>query len=320
MTPVRSALGVGLALGAAALLLLVVPEACTPIQTHTSSPSEPQRDAEPEPTLSAMVIGTIDREHLTQQGYPFSKIGDAFDAFKPDLVLLQVRPDPYKKHELEDAPLEMTYVNEVAGQRGVDTEPIDWFRELELALPAPPPDNADSDAFKRETAFLDGFTHPTFEEANSKDTAKKLLAGLNAKRRYQNGNALWEKRVAWIEHNVDEAMARHQARRVLVVVGALFRPEIEMHLETQGAVLRNAAELVAKATEARETGAVPATVLTAWKQELNRLKDKLDQAPKKSPERASIAARIQVLDAAVEHRGACCVPQGTFDPPASPGK
>ncbi len=95
----------------------------------------PQHETVAEPDLVATVVGTIGREHLAKDGYPLSRIADIIDVFKPDMLLIQVRPDAYKQLHLEDASFEMTYVNGVAGTAGVDTEPFDWFRDQDV-MPA----------------------------------------------------------------------------------------------------------------------------------------------------------------------------------------
>ena len=301
--------------GLLCLALMAATSSCAETHKHTESPSEPKRVVVPEPALQAMVVGTIDKEHLTTQGYPFSKIGDAFDAFKPDLVLVQVRPDAAKDNKLEDAPIEQTYVNDIVGSRGIDMEPIDWFREIELGIPLPSAESTDVEAYKRDAGWLDTYEPMTFEQANSRETSEKILVALNARARYLGGNALWEKRQAWIQHNAAEAMKKHKGvRRVMVVIQVMHRPELEMYLQNMGAVIRNAADIVSKASETREAGAVPATVVTQWKQELNRLKEKLENVPKKGPERLPIAAKIAVLQVAVDKAGACCVPPSLLQP------
>jgi hypothetical protein len=305
--------------GAASFLIclsaLAATSSCAETHSHTESPSEPKRVVVAEPALQAMVIGTIDKEHLTTQGYPFSKIGDAFDAFKPDLVLVQVRPDAAKDNKLEDAPIEQTYVNDVVGSRGIDMEPIDWFHEMEMGMPLPSPESTDAEAYKRDAGWLDTYEPMSFEQANSRETSERILSALNARARYLGGNALWEKRQAWIQHNAGEAMKKHKGvRRVMVVIQVMHRPELEMYLQNMGAVIRNAADVVAKATETREAGTVPAPVVARWREELNRLRDKLDHAPKKGPERVPILAKMQILQVAVDKAGACCVPPSLLVP------
>ena len=95
----------------------------------------PQKEAAAEPDLVGTVIGTIGRDHLAKDGYPLSRIADIIDVFKPDMLLIQIRPEPFKKQELEDASFEMTYVNGVAGTAGVETVPFDWFQDTDV-MPA----------------------------------------------------------------------------------------------------------------------------------------------------------------------------------------
>lgn len=114
-----------------------------------SEVGSPQKEAPAEPDLVATVVGTIGRDHLTTEGYPLTRIADIIDVFKPDMLLLQVRPDAYKQLKLEDASFEMTYVNGVAGTAGVDTEPFDWFRDEDV-MPAAAFGPEDSPSAKKE--------------------------------------------------------------------------------------------------------------------------------------------------------------------------
>lgn len=128
-------------LGLTALLGLAVECAGCGGNHQARSPSEigaPQQVEAAEPDLVAIVVGTVGRDHLTKDGYPLTKIADIIDTFKPDMILLQARQEPFKKQQLEDASFEMTYVNGVAGTAGVDTEPFDWFRDDDTLPPAIP--------------------------------------------------------------------------------------------------------------------------------------------------------------------------------------
>jgi|GEM_PF-2044110 len=282
---------------------------CTPTQTHTSSPSEPSRNLAAEPELQGMVVGTIDKDHLVQSGYPLARLGDAFDAFKPDLVLVQVRPDGYKKHELEEGPFEMTYVNQIAGSRGIDTEPIDWYLDNEVAIPAVP-DPGDADALKLETGWLDALAPPTFEQANAADMMLKIRDALDARARYLHGNPAWSRRVGWIRHNALDAMTKHKPRKVLAYVNILLRPALQELLASMGAVMRDPVDVVKHATESRE-GTVPAPVIEEWRRSLERMRDRV---PRKGAERIPLLAKIQVWEVAVQKSGICCVPPNLLVP------
>lgn len=129
----------GLFLGLSSALALPLATVGCGGNPQARSPSEigaPKNDAPAEPDLVGLVVGTVGRDHLTKDGYPLTKIADIIDVFKPDMILVQVRPEPYKKQQLEDASYEMTYVNGVAGVAGVDTEPFDWFRDEDVTPPA----------------------------------------------------------------------------------------------------------------------------------------------------------------------------------------
>ncbi|MEO8874966.1 MAG: hypothetical protein ABI461_05200 [Polyangiaceae bacterium] len=122
----------------AALSLSFTTVGCGGSKGPAVSPSEvsAQKAVVDQPDLSGIVVGTIGRDHLIKDGYPLTKIADIIDVYKPDLLLIQVRADAYKKLNLEDASFEMTYVNAVAGTAGVETAPIDWFKDEDV-LPQP---------------------------------------------------------------------------------------------------------------------------------------------------------------------------------------
>ncbi|NVL67784.1 hypothetical protein, partial [Escherichia coli] len=73
-------------------------------------PKAPPCPPPPEPAYQATVVGTIGKMHMVESRYPLSKLGDVLATFKPDLVLVGVRVDPFREGHLEDAPFEMTYV------------------------------------------------------------------------------------------------------------------------------------------------------------------------------------------------------------------
>lgn len=303
----------------------LVVSACTPTQTHTSSPSEPPRVAVVEPDFQAMVVGTIDKDHMTQGGYPLSKLGDVFDAYKPDLVLIQLRPEAFKDSKFEDGPFEMTYVDVVAGSRGIDVEPIDYYKDSDYGALPPAPDPSEADQYKLEAGWLDSLSPYTFEQANTRETSLKILDATMASERFLKGNPVWARRVAWVTHNAAEAVKKRKAHKVLAFVNILLRPYVEMRLMAGGAVLREPVDVVNKSGESREAGTVPQPVVVEWQHGLDRLRDNL---PRRGPERTPMLAKIAILEAAVNKQGACCVsanvltppPDPNADPPATPGK
>src|SRR5258708_21685540 len=81
----------------------------------------------PEPDMYAMVVGTVLEYHLVNSVYPFSKIGDSMDAFRPDLIVID-QPAEVLKERPEEASVEVEYIKYVAGTRASDVESIDTNR------------------------------------------------------------------------------------------------------------------------------------------------------------------------------------------------
>ena len=82
-----------------------------------------------------MVVGTEHGGHVTTPGYPMSKLGALIDAYKPDLVLVEIRPAPFAMGHYEDGPIEMSYVTLHAKSRGIAVAPIDWWRDEDVGQP-----------------------------------------------------------------------------------------------------------------------------------------------------------------------------------------
>jgi hypothetical protein len=99
--------------------------------------------AEPASTpaqFEAMVVRTIHSQHLVQPGDPLVVLRSRLDAFGPDLVLVEARPEAFEHGRLEDGPFEMTYVTLLARLAGRDVAPIDWWREEDVGAETPAPD------------------------------------------------------------------------------------------------------------------------------------------------------------------------------------
>jgi hypothetical protein len=251
--------------------------------------------------------------HMVESRYPLSKLGDVLATFKPDLVLVAVRVDPYREGHLEDASFEMTYITHLAKQHGVAIEPIDWFREQELAAPpaaAEPWDEAE--IAKREADVL---TQPrlfTFEQANGNELGQKILLATAAEARHRAGNPLASRRQAWIQQLVASAVARHdRPKRVLAYVDVFDRPSVDMLLHGVGYAMKEPPALVAKAKEEMITD-IAADVLAEWRSELERAHAHVEASSGKPAEKAFWADRERSLRVVVDKRGACCVTQSSL--------
>ncbi len=281
--------------------------ACGP-DAH-EKPKAPRCPPPPEPAHEAVVVGTIGKMHLVESRYALSRLGDVFAAFKPDLVLVGVRVEAFREGHLEDASFEMTYVQHLAKARGVPVEPIDWFREADLAAPAAPVEPFDvAEIERRESEILRAPRLYTFEQANGAELGEKILLATNAAARYRGGDPLATRRRAWIQHLAADAVSRHgKPKRVLAFVDVLDRPAIDLVLRGVGYDGKTAVDAVAKSNEVLAEGDVPGEVLDSYRAQLARAKERAAKAS--DAEKAFWEDRARVLDVVVEKRAACCVTQ-----------
>jgi hypothetical protein len=228
-----------------------------------------------------------------------------------ELVLVGVRVDAFREDRFEDASFEMAYVVHVARQRGAAVEPIDWFREQDLA--ASPPDVEPWDALeiaKRETEVLSQPKALTFEQANDADLMRRVMLAGGAEARHRAGAPLASRRRAWMQELAASAVARFgKPRRVLAVVDVLDRPAVDAALHASGYAMKSPVEVAAAGKEVMMTD-VPQDVVATWKAGLARAHAKAEAAA--GPERTFWTERERVLQLAVDKRGACCVSQTTL--------
>lgn len=297
-----------------AVALAVCAVACEPQdRAPARSPKCPPPPPPPEPAYQAVVVGTIGKMHMVESRYPLSKLGDVLATFKPDLVLVAVRVDPYREGHFEDASFEMTYVNHLAKQHGVSVEPIDWFREQDLAAPAAPADPWDAVEIARKEAEVLGQPQLyTFEQANSAELEQKVLRAKLAEARHRGGDPLGARRSAWMSELAASAVARHdRPKRVLAYVDVLDRPAVDLLLHGVGYETREPALLLSKSKNEMISDEIPTDVMNDWKSQLDRARTKRDAA-KSAPEKAFWTDRERALAVVVDKRAACCVPQAAL--------
>jgi hypothetical protein len=268
----------------------------------------------PEPERQAVVVGTIGRLHMVESQYPISRLGDVLAAFKPDLVLVEVRVDAFRESRLEEASFEQAYVTYLARQRGVAVEPIDWFREQDLGATPPPVEPWDAAEIERREADVLGQSKLlTFDKANADDLRERVLSATLAEARHRGGDPVASRRRAWVQHLVASAAVRHERpKRVLAFVDVLDRPSVDLALRGVGYAALSPVDVVAKAKEVMMAD-VPADVVADWKAGLGRAHDRAARA--EGPERAFWADRERTLAVAVERKGACCVTEAALSPP-----
>lgn len=275
-------------------------------------PKLPPCPPPPEPTYQATVVGTIGKMHMVESRYPLSRLGDVLSSFKPDLVLVAVRVDPYREGHLEDASFELTYVANLAKQHGVAVEPIDWFREQDLGAPPAPVEPWDeAEIAKKEADVLAQPRLYNFEAANGAELAEKVLLATDAEARHRSGNPLVSRRHAWMQQLAGSAVQRNgRPKRVLAYVDVLDRPTVDMLLHGVGYTMKEPVAVAAKSKE-ELIADIPIDVMSEWRAQLDRTRSRVDGA-KTPPEKAFWADRQRTLQVVVDKHAACCVTQAAL--------
>jgi hypothetical protein len=253
-----------------------------------------------------MVLATIHEFHLAQANYPFSRLGDAMDAYRPDMILIDVPQDALKGTHPEDASIELEYIKHVAGTRSTDLVAVGPDREETPA--SPKPEKGDEDALAREAGWL---TEPnannmTFDQANGVEGSLKILAALSSRVRYLKGDPDWSRREAWLEMQVDKVIVEKQPKRVLVIVDPINRAQLEMHLFERGMGIVNPVKAVADSKEKRDEAAVPTVVLSGWHEHLSKVQDRLHRL-RPGQDRSWLEYKVNVYQLAIDKHGSCCV-------------
>ncbi len=270
----------------------------------------------PEPAMYGMVLATIHEYHLADQGFPLARVGDVLDAYRPDVVLVDIPDDILKGDHPEMGPVELEYVKYIAGTRQTDVVSIAPPPRDEPPVNAQP-DKLDVDALRNEVGTsLDDLTTESFEQLNGDEGTLKIYKGLNARTRYVKGNPDWAMHEAWLERGADKAIATAKPRKVLAIVDPEYRWALQAYFAGRGMGIKNPVKVVAKSTERREESSVPAIVLHAWQEQADKLRDR-ESRLQPGDDRSSIEAQLRVIEAAVDKNGGCCVSPDVLHPPQS---
>lgn len=256
------------------------------------------------PEREAMVVATIHKGHLMQARYPLGLLCRIVDAYRPDLVMVEVRPEPFALGHYEDGPFEMTAVTLCARRHKIEVAPIDWWLESDMSA-APPALSADEEkAMNAELARLEEPTWPAFDLANSERELRRGLEVLNVQARYLGGNPVWTRRQAWFHHRALEAIDRSHARRALAFVGLNHAPELSEFLAALG--MKPVSPLSLPLGDlSRANDAMPDDVVAAWSDGLSRLRASVESSDGESKQR--YAAKVRYFETAVARKGRCCV-------------
>jgi len=268
------------------------------------------RDAAPKGPR-AMVVATIHKGHLLQKGYPLGLLCKIVDAYRPDVVLVEVRPEAFQAGHYEDGPFEMTAVAMCAKARHIDVAPIDWWLESDLESREPSLSPEEAKAFEAERARLKEPTWPTFDLANSPAEWKRGVELLNAQARFLGGNPIWTRRQAWFHHRALGAIEQTHKRRALAFVGFNHAPELAAFLGSVGVQIDSPLSLDL-GDPASANDPAPAEVVDTWRAGEKRLEEAASGLASEGKQR--YAAKIRYFDVAVQRRGTCCVEEKELAP------
>jgi hypothetical protein len=76
------------------------------------------------------LLGTIHRDHLTSETYSLWHIQSVVENLKPDLLLVESRPEELTRENWADGPIEMPVASLTARSLGIPVAGIDWWRKM----------------------------------------------------------------------------------------------------------------------------------------------------------------------------------------------
>ena len=298
------------------LLFLALCVACT-LPEEQKKPKTAQPVCPVEPPIKGMVLATIHQFHLAQPGYPFSRMGDVLDSYRPDMILVDMPGDLLKGGHPEDASIEIEYIKYVASTRATDIIAIGPDRE-DKALSIKPEKGEENALDTFATTLNDpGSGNFTFEQANGPEGSQKILAALNGRIRYLKGDPDVQRRQAWLETAVDKALNDKQPKRVLVIVDAINRAMVEEHLFEKGLKMLNPVSVATESKERREEN-VPAVVVSTWTDQLATRQNRLHRL-RPGDDRTWLEYKVNLYQLAIDKHGTCCLPLEalSYNPPAA---
>ncbi len=226
------------------------------------------------------------------------------ETYRPDLVLVEIRPDAFRAGHYEDGPFEMTAVTLCARRHHIAVAPIDWWLESDLSAGPPAVSEADAKAMNAELAGLAEPTWPAFDVVNSQRELERGLKLLTVQARYLGGNPVWTRRQGWFHHLALQAIERTNARRALAFVGFNHAPELKAFLGAFAVQVGSPLSLeLGDPSQANE--AAPDEVVAAWREGTDRLRATMESADGDAKQR--FAAKLAYFDVAVKRAGKCCV-------------
>jgi hypothetical protein len=75
------------------------------------------------------LLGTIHKDHRTSEAYSLWHIAAVIEHLKPDLLLVESRPEELAKDNWGDGPIEMPFASLTARSLGIAADGIDWWQK-----------------------------------------------------------------------------------------------------------------------------------------------------------------------------------------------
>jgi hypothetical protein len=83
--------------------------------------------------IDITVIGTIGASHARNPRFSWLYLDSILQRSNPELLLVQIRPDHFNKHEFFDGAQEMAYLAYTARKMKIECRGIDWWLDVQLA-------------------------------------------------------------------------------------------------------------------------------------------------------------------------------------------
>lgn len=182
--------------------------------------------------VEVSVISTIHGFHFKTEDYAPINLKKIIESYKPDLVLVEIRPEKFLLEEYEDGPIEMTYITAVSKKNNIAVAAIDWWKEEDLEKKgeelAPEQDlifNSQLEAL----GWKNIYQNFSFQWLNSVEFQNKVLLTKQLFQKWKQ-DPVWPIRQENIHQNTIKAIDNYQPKRVLVFVGAEHKAELDIFL------------------------------------------------------------------------------------------
>jgi hypothetical protein len=250
-------------------------------------------------------LGTIHRSHLITSEYTLGHVKAAYLAIRPELLLVEIRPEEMALGNLSDGPFEMTYLTVLACKDGIPVEGIDWFTST-IPYSAPDPGIVSTMDSELDDIMAGNKTSqpPSYTEVHSKDYILRTIKSHEARIRYLGdvGNGEWTRRNLWMAHRALKALDDYDVKRAMLAVGG-------EHLGTLISLFERDNERISCHLAPAVTPLLPSDyaasddIVSAWKKGVHSLQIRIDSLEPESQLRSRLRKKQKYFQLAIEQRG-----------------